>query len=68
MVGDYTAYWYEVYTQMPDVRCRMSDVECRMSDVGCRMSDVGCRMSDVGCRIFATLLSDFVPKEKIQIF
>ena len=32
MVGDYMAYWYEVYTQMPDVGCRMSEVECRMSD------------------------------------
>ena len=49
MVGDYMAYWYEVYTQIPDVGCRMSDVECRMSDVGCRMSDVG--FSQLCCRI-----------------
>ena len=32
MVGDYMAYWYEVYTQMPDAGCRMPDVGCRMSD------------------------------------
>ena len=46
MVGDYMAYWYEVYTQMPDAGCQMSDVGYRMSDVGCQMSDVGRRMSD----------------------
>ena len=43
MVGDYMAYWYEVYTQIPDVGCRMSDVECRMSDVG--FSQLCCRIS-----------------------